>query len=278
MFYHEFVKNRTSISGLYRITNTLNGKFYIGKAADIFKRWGEHITKDKKFAIHDAIAKYGVEVFNFEILVKCPDTEYLTTLEESAIRAYDCVAPNGYNLTYGGEGGKQILECAVTKAKHTASVQSASNRAKISESMKVVCADKEFLNARSAAVTEALNKPETIAKLSAASKAMWESSEYRDKFTASMRKVMDSDEYKEKIARTSKIHRNTPEALQRTSELSKAKWADPVHRIKVCFSRYPSKATPDFETGWRRCISKGISEDFRKFAMDLCASRLHKLA
>lgn len=275
MRYESFSGSTPIISGLYRITNIENSKVYIGQSGDIYSRWKAHISKEL-FAVGAAIHKYGVAAFNFEVLVICEKGEYLDYLEDACIQSFSTISPNGYNLAAGA--GENPFASVESRNRHLLAVQSESNRTKISESMKVVCADKEFLNARSAAVTDALNKPETRAKISAKSKAMWESAEYRDNFTVSMRKVMDSDEYKAKISRTSKIHRNTPEALQRTSELSKAKWADPKHRIKVCFSRYPSKATPDFETGWKRCVSKGISEDFRKFAMDLCASRLHKLS
>lgn len=271
MKHTEFVGRMPKLSGLYSIVNLLSGKTYIGQSNDIFLRWKAHIQK-RLFAVGASIEKYGVDNFEFCILVITRKGVYLDDLEKKAITSFNSLSPKGYNLDVGA--GSNPFASDESRLRHLAAVQSESNRTKISESMKIVCSDKEFLSARSESVREALNSPETKAKLSKSSKKMWESEEYRTKHANSMSRVMSSEEYRAKASAASKIHRNTPEAKVRTSELSKAKWADPKHRIKVCFSRFPSKTTPTFEVGWERCLKKGIPQEYESFARDICEARL----
>lgn len=97
--------------GIYKITNKLNGKIYIGKSIDIEKRWKEHIrhSKDeftkKKPIIHKAINKYGPDSFIFEVLEECQEDK-LNELEMYYINKYNSNNKNiGYNITNGGDGG-----------------------------------------------------------------------------------------------------------------------------------------------------------------------------
>ena len=87
--------------GIYKITNKLNGKVYIGQSINIEKRWNQHINAKDNFVIHNAIKKYGEENFKFEVLLECP-AEMLDVWERDMIALYDCISPNGYNLTEGG--------------------------------------------------------------------------------------------------------------------------------------------------------------------------------
>ena len=50
------------------------------------------------------MAKYGIDNFKFEIIEEC-DKSILSEREKYWIKFYNSVAPNGYNLTTGGEGG-----------------------------------------------------------------------------------------------------------------------------------------------------------------------------
>ncbi len=84
---------------IYKVTNTVNGKFYIGK----------HKTKnldDGYFGsgklLKRAIAKYGIEVFHKEILHLCKSEKQMNLLEKIL------VVPDidiNYNLCEGGHGG-----------------------------------------------------------------------------------------------------------------------------------------------------------------------------
>jgi len=137
---------------VYKITNTVNNKVYIGKSNNPSKRWRKHIkiaaigSKDKSFSIiHAAIQKYGIDSFSISILEELVDETsalerevYWVALHKSNIRRYG--DDFGYNLTDGGEGVSGYthtesakLKCATYKKTHPNTV--ASNR-KISQANK----------------------------------------------------------------------------------------------------------------------------------------------
>lgn len=56
--------------GIYKIVNKLNGKFYLGSALDIEKRWSNHLStlrnnKHPNSFLQNSWNKYGEENFNF---------------------------------------------------------------------------------------------------------------------------------------------------------------------------------------------------------------------
>ena len=83
-------------TGIYKITNLVNGKVYIGASKNIEKRWGEH-RRDVSSPIHSDLETYGLENFKFEVLLECPET-MLTQWEQDMICLYDADDPaKGYN-------------------------------------------------------------------------------------------------------------------------------------------------------------------------------------
>ena len=56
---------------IYKITNLINGKSYIGQTNDFQRRMREHQTKKDEYAIHLAIQKYGKDAFSYEIIEEC---------------------------------------------------------------------------------------------------------------------------------------------------------------------------------------------------------------
>lgn len=95
-------------TGIYKITNLLNGKCYIGQSINIQKRWTNHKTSYKNpnkdcynYPLYKAFRKYGLENFKFEILEECTQNK-LDSLEKYWIKYYNSYN-NGYNQTEGGE-------------------------------------------------------------------------------------------------------------------------------------------------------------------------------
>jgi group I intron endonuclease len=107
---------------IYKATNTINQKSYVGKTENTFdKRKSDHLTdakQDKGFAFHSAIRKYGEENFVWEIVEdNITDDAVLNQKEEYYISLYESFGPKGYNMTKGGEGQKGWVPSEETRAK-----------------------------------------------------------------------------------------------------------------------------------------------------------------
>jgi group I intron endonuclease len=95
---------------IYKITNTITNKCYIGetKQTDPETRWKKHKNSIKKGigcpALQDAVKKYGIDFFKFEILIICFDEDRYK-YEIEYIKKYNSKVPNGYNILDGGPGG-----------------------------------------------------------------------------------------------------------------------------------------------------------------------------
>ena len=94
---------------IYKITNTINGKFYIGQTIqNVKERFYQHCaTKCSKavsnMAIHRAIKKYGKSNFTVEVIEEI-DSANLNDRERYWIKYYNSYN-NGYNSTKGGQDG-----------------------------------------------------------------------------------------------------------------------------------------------------------------------------
>ena len=92
---------------IYKITNLLNGKIYIGKTIQpIHKRFSKHKVFRPGYIsyITRAINKYGEENFKIEAIYNAEAWENLFELEKYFIENMNSKHPNGYNMTDGGEG------------------------------------------------------------------------------------------------------------------------------------------------------------------------------
>ena len=93
---------------IYKITNTLNNKVYIGQTTQSLEhRWQAHLRAANAnvphFALQKAINKYGSENFICEIVEDNIDEKNLNAREKYWIQKYDSHGLNGYNCTDGGE-------------------------------------------------------------------------------------------------------------------------------------------------------------------------------
>jgi group I intron endonuclease len=96
-------------SGLiYLITNTVNGKRYIGQTVRTLRqRWQQHVRDAKQGVdtlLYNAIRKYGAESFTIEVVAESY-APFLNDVEKLAIWTYQSHREHdGYNLTRGGDG------------------------------------------------------------------------------------------------------------------------------------------------------------------------------
>lgn len=95
---------------IYKITNTINGKMYIGKTeSTIEKRFQQHCKDSQRDKmsnrpLYKAMRKYGVEFFSIE---EIEETDSPEEREIYWIEFYGTFK-NGYNATMGGDGKKYI--------------------------------------------------------------------------------------------------------------------------------------------------------------------------
>lgn len=94
---------------VYKITNLVNEKCYIGITTNLEYRWHCHKNAPNypylKNPLYSAIRKYGIENFKFEVIEEgIQDIVTLGEKERFYIKEYNShVSKNGYNLTWGGE-------------------------------------------------------------------------------------------------------------------------------------------------------------------------------
>jgi len=88
---------------IYLITNLINSKRYIGITKySLEERFSQHVKRG--FILTEAIKKYGKEKFSIELIEEVESAERVYELEIFYIKKYNTKAPNGYNLTDGGDG------------------------------------------------------------------------------------------------------------------------------------------------------------------------------
>ncbi len=113
------------VGEIYKITNVLNGKNYVGQTRShrlnhgkyrpfgCLGRFKDHISeanstkKNQSIFLNYALLKYGIDAFICEKIATC-DISELDELEKQYIVKYDSKFPNGYNLTDGGRGFTDI--------------------------------------------------------------------------------------------------------------------------------------------------------------------------
>lgn len=100
---------------IYKYTNKINGKVYIGQTNNLQKRFNGHKSeafnpKSKSYNLpfHCAIRKYGIKNFIYEVLEEIEDGESQDFINDREIFFIDfyhsLTTENGYNLTVGGDG------------------------------------------------------------------------------------------------------------------------------------------------------------------------------
>lgn len=204
---------------LYKISFPTTEKVYIGiTSVSVATRFKAHCHQKSKTAISLAIRKYGNAVLT--VLAECDDWELLCLAEQEAIEKFNSRAPNGYNLTDGGEGFVG-LEFSIE------------HRRKLGEASKN-------------------RSPETRAKLSAAGKRKIISIETREKISAYRTGKKASEETRakmsmlaknrpieisEKISNTLKGHTVSTETREKISLANKGKKLTEETRVKMSLAR-----------------------------------------
>jgi len=144
---------------------------------------------------------YGKDSFNFHILEKCNSVEEMNEREVYWISRLNTVAPNGYNLEYGG--GNTGSASDITKQK-------------MSDNYK--------------------NNSELWQVLSRSSKAMWERPEYRENISKARKETWKDPEYRAKMSTVRKAFWNSKKGLKVKEDWKFPTYNSPRNRKLTCYS------------------------------------------
>lgn len=232
---------QTQSCSVYRATSP-SGKRYYGISKNVVKRWQQHATDGrnrKNRPLAKAIAKYGFDAMNFEVLFTehgdnaidlCKDAEMLL------IEFDDTMMPNGYNMTAGGDGvsGYEFTDAVREKmsASHSVYKDNPDHRKKLSDSKIALWQRDGYREKAIKGITEAQNKPEVKAKQSASGFAAWE----------------DNAPRKEAVSKASSLMWANDNFRQKRKDECKALWQTTEHRQKMLDAK-PKVRVQCVETG-----------------------------
>lgn len=220
---------------VYKLTNTTNGKFYIGASVNPANRLYQHRSDARRGSetyLHKAMRKYGVDGFTMEIIHESQSEQDMFDAEIRLIQEHRSNERGiGYNLSAGGEGKsmpqsedtKKLLSEVVTKAWASKSSEemdafrekmrdvgadiSAETRQKRSDAAKAQHSDTAKKSTHKAAASKANQDPEKRRLIAEKAKARWADPE----FVAKM-----------------KAKNNTPEAIEKKRKAAAARYAAKV--------------------------------------------------
>lgn len=154
---------------VYIATNKMNGKQYIGYTTLLLdNRIKNHIRKafykagkHYNYFFQRALRKYSNDAFIWEILYTCKNKSECCTKEIEYIKKYNSIAPNGYNLTHGGEGG---IQSDITKLKISNSIKKIhADHPEKYDRMQIMTKDERSTVAKKAWKTKKINGYKTTA-------------------------------------------------------------------------------------------------------------------
>lgn len=193
---------------LYKITNTVNNKSYIGiTKLTVDQRWQRHKSSaiNPKVPFHCAIAKYSPSAFSLEVLTTHTDRKIIGLLEEDAIQQHQThITHHGYNVAKGGYGGDLGAE-ANAKRLYTIKNKSTEEKERIREKLRAAAAGKtkeNNLGRRSQAEKMKGNTHRT---------GIPHSDEVRDKITKSNTGKQRSEIARQNLSNSAKIRGTGPQ-------------------------------------------------------------------
>lgn len=182
---------------VYKTTNLINGKFYIGQDSN---NNPEYIGSGT--VLKQAIKKYGKENFKKEILEHCENQDHLNEREKYWIKKTNALR-DGYNLAEGGFGVSNMSD---------------EIKEKISKSKKGIRPSEETKRKRSLAMRGKTHTEETKRKLSEAHRGKKLSKEHRQKLRKAHLGKTLPDETKKKISEKSKLRKHSEKTKQKISK------------------------------------------------------------
>jgi group I intron endonuclease len=211
---------------VYQAKNKINGMCYIGKTIGSLKerQWG-HIANGQTITYFSkAIHKYGLEGFEWTILLESNNDELLCWFEKYCIKLSQSKVPLGYNLTDGGEGtAGKIMSEEEKKAisiRNTGKKRTKEQKKRISESMMGRIVSKETRKKMSLKRKGVKHSKEWCEKISLANKGRYRPSRslnIRQKISQTLKGHSVSIETRNKISSKHKGMKMSKEFCKRIS-------------------------------------------------------------
>ena len=213
---------RDKICGIYKITNILNNKVYVGQSTDIYTRWTTHRNELNNNRHHNIYLqkswnKYGEENFQFDILESCAEDSldekecYYIELLNSIDKKY------GYNLVSGGSSNKKFSEDVLKRMSEaqTGRKHSDETKKKIGDANRGrIKSREEIEKIRNSHKRENLSD-ETLNKMSISKKGKKFSVETRKKLSESHKNRVVTDETRKKLSESHMGHKVSPETREK---------------------------------------------------------------
>jgi group I intron endonuclease len=92
---------------VYKITNKITGKLYIGQTTmPLSRRWAVHKAAKRISPLTSSLKKHGAQNFAIEEIARATSLDELARLEIFYIKSFNTLYPKGYNLSSGGVSNK----------------------------------------------------------------------------------------------------------------------------------------------------------------------------
>jgi group I intron endonuclease len=137
------------MGAIYKITNLVNGKVYIGQTmGQVIKRYKKHLSQincvNVCSALYSAFSKYGKDNFIVSTVISGDySKEELNELEIFFIKKFNSMSPNGYNLQTG-KNSFNLAENVKKQISNKLKGRNISWKHKVSEGVKNLWENKEY--------------------------------------------------------------------------------------------------------------------------------------
>jgi len=295
-------------SGIYKITNKLNGRIYIGSAKLFKVRWNQHSSSlrnqkhQNKFLQAD-FNKCGEDAFLFEVIEVTEDKskEERLMIEEGYINQYYDKGNNCYNLcdrAISREGNpskdpeatrnKLKGKTPWNKGKQTGiepwnkgktNVFAEETLEKIRQARAEQVFSEESNRKRADSLRGRTFSDEAKAKIGAANsvlmKEKWEDPEYRESQIEKLRSVerVYTDEMRARASEARKGKTHSVETIEKLQETRKKQWEDPEFREKVVNSMNSPEAIENYS---KASSARWQDEEYRKRMIESIRNSIDK--